>query len=274
MQFIRGVVQHDKSLQESSEDATNEDATNTNSRGVSIDSSEHENVVGESVENTADTMENVDEKETDDAGADAQEKDATEEEEEETTNLISEPEADLNEESESSTEKSNAAAAADENADADATPPPQAQSEKDSSSVNTNTSGSDASSSYATEAEAISNATKAADENYQPSQSHLSSSSPYPLIRSVDGISLKTYNPEPSRFSAKDVVIPLRGSLDVPIHVTASGSVVDYKVESKDFDIGFGVKAEREEGVTVVKVCICLSIFIYSIPQHLYMAHE
>ena len=262
MQFIRGVVQHDKSLQESSEDAIN-----TNSRGVSIDSSEHENVVEESVENTADTEENIDEKETDDADAGATE-------EEETTNLISEPEANLNEESGSSTEKSNAPAVADENVDAEATPPPQAQSEKDNSSVNTNTSGSDASSSYATEAEAISNATKAADENYQPSQSHLSSSSPYPLIRSVDGISLKTYNPEPSRFSAKDVVIPLRGSLDVPIHVTASGSVVDYKVESKDFDIGFGVKAEREEGVTVVKVCICLSIFTCSTLLYLYMANE
>ncbi len=104
------------------------------------------------------------------------------------------------------------------------------------------------------DAEAISMATKAADESYQPSQSLLSSSSPYPLIRSVDGISLKTYNPEPSRFSAKDVIVPLRGNLNVPIHVTASGSVVDYQVECKDFDIGFGVVAEREEGVTVVKV--------------------
>lgn len=103
------------------------------------------------------------------------------------------------------------------------------------------------------EAEAISIATKAADENYQPSQSNLASSSPYPLIRSVDGIALKTYNTEPSRFSAKDVVIPLRGNLNVPIHVTTSGSIVDYTVECKDFDVGFGVIAEREEGVTVVK---------------------
>jgi len=77
------------------------------------------------------------------------------------------------------------------------------------------------------DAEAISVATKAADENYTPSQSLLSSSSPYPLIRSVDGISLKKYNYDPSRFSAKDVSVPLRGNLSVPIHVTTSGSVVD-----------------------------------------------
>jgi hypothetical protein len=82
----------------------------------------------------------------------------------------------------------------------------------------------------------------------------LTSSSPYPLIRSVDGISLKRYNPDPSRFSAKDVIVPLRGQLNIPIHVVTSGSVVDYTVESKGFDIGFGIEAEREEGVTVVKV--------------------
>ena len=115
------------------------------------------------------------------------------------------------------------------------------------------------------EAEAISIATKAADENYQPSQSNLASSSPYPLIRSVDGIALKTYNTEPSRFSAKDVVIPLRGNLNVPIHVTTSGSIVDYTVECKDFDVGFGVIAEREEGVTVVKVCVEVCILYWII---------
>jgi hypothetical protein len=102
--------------------------------------------------------------------------------------------------------------------------------------------------------EAIALATKTADENFVPSQSLLTSSSPYPLIRSVDGISLKRYNPDPSRFSAKDVIVPLRGQLNIPIHVVTSGSVVDYTVESKGFDIGFGIEAEREEGVTVVKV--------------------
>jgi hypothetical protein len=103
------------------------------------------------------------------------------------------------------------------------------------------------------DAEAIALATKAADENYVPSQSLLNSSSPYPLIRSVDGISLKRYNPDPSLFYAKDVIVPLRGTLNVPIHVTTSGSIVDYTVDCAGYDIGFGITAEREEGVTVVK---------------------
>lgn len=104
------------------------------------------------------------------------------------------------------------------------------------------------------EADAIAEATKAAYENYKPSQSLLKNPSPYPLIRSVDGISLKKYNAEPSVFSAKDVIVPLRGKFSVPVHVTSSGSIVDYTVESTNFDVGFGIVAEREEGVTVVKV--------------------
>mmetsp|Transcript_12727 Transcript_12727/g.18501 ORF Transcript_12727/g.18501 Transcript_12727/m.18501 type:complete len:331 (+) Transcript_12727:99-1091(+) len=103
------------------------------------------------------------------------------------------------------------------------------------------------------EADAIAEATKAAYENYKPSQSLLKNPSPYPLIRSVDGISLKKYNADPSVFSAKDVIVPLRGKFSVPVHVTSSGSVVDYTVESTNFDVGFGIVAEREEGITVVK---------------------
>lgn len=106
------------------------------------------------------------------------------------------------------------------------------------------------------EARAIAEATASADASYTPPVSLLNSSSPYPLIRSVDGMSLKKYNPAPSVFTARGVPVPLRGVLNVPIHVTIGGSVVDYTVESKDFDIEFGVVAEREEGVTVVSVSI------------------
>lgn len=103
------------------------------------------------------------------------------------------------------------------------------------------------------ELKAISEATASADASYAPSQSLLSSNSPYPLIRNVDGLSLRRFNPHPSKFFAKDVIIPLRGKLNVPVHVTTSGSIVDYTIQSKDFDIGFGVSAEREDGITVVK---------------------
>ncbi len=106
------------------------------------------------------------------------------------------------------------------------------------------------------EARAIAEATASADKSYVPPTSLLNSPSPYPLIRSVDGMSLKKYNPAPSVFTARSVPVPLRGKLNVPIHVTIGGSVVEYTVESQDYDIGFGVVAEREEGVTVVTVSI------------------
>eukprot|EP01083_Nonionella_stella_P048997 130702_1 len=102
------------------------------------------------------------------------------------------------------------------------------------------------------EAKAIAEATLSANASYTPPASLLNSPSPYPLIRSVDGMSLKKYNPAPSIFTARGVPVPLRGKLNVPIHVTIGGSVVEYSVESEDYDIGFGVVAEREEGVTVV----------------------
>lgn len=102
------------------------------------------------------------------------------------------------------------------------------------------------------EAKAIAEATASANANYTPPTSTLNSPSPYPLIRSVDGMSLKKYNATPSIFTARDVPVPLRGKFTVPIHVTLGGSIVEYTVASKDYDIGFGIVAEREEGVTVV----------------------
>ena len=108
------------------------------------------------------------------------------------------------------------------------------------------------------EAKAIAEATASANANYTPPTSLLNSSSPYPLIRSVDGMSLKKYNPTPSIFTARGVPVPLRGKLNVPVHVTLGGSIVEYTIESKDYDIGIGIIAERDEGETVVTVSFVL----------------
>ena len=115
----------------------------------------------------------------------------------------------------------------------------------------------------ALEAKAIAEATASADASYTPSASVMSNASPYPLLKSVDGTSLTNkHNQTPGIFMARNVPIPLRGKLNIPIHVTSGGSIVEYTVQSQDYDIGFGVIAEREEGVTVVTVseqhCILL----------------
>lgn len=104
----------------------------------------------------------------------------------------------------------------------------------------------------ALEAKAIAEATASADASYTPSASVMSNASPHPLLKSVDGVSLTKLNTNPGIFMARAVPIPLRGKLNIPIHVTMGGSIVEYSVEAQDYDIAFGVVAEREEGVTVV----------------------
>jgi len=102
------------------------------------------------------------------------------------------------------------------------------------------------------EAKAIADATASANASYTPSTVLLSNPSPSALIESVDGISISEYNQSPSLFTAHSVPIALRATLDVPIVITNGGSVVEYTVESENYDINFGIKAEREDETTVV----------------------
>lgn len=90
------------------------------------------------------------------------------------------------------------------------------------------------------EAKAIADATASANASYIPSNALLSNPSPSALIESVDGISISEYNQSPSLFTAHSVPIALRATLDVPIVITNGGSVVEYTVESEDYDINFG----------------------------------
>jgi hypothetical protein len=104
------------------------------------------------------------------------------------------------------------------------------------------------------EAKAVAEATATADESFTPSPSLLNASSPQALLQQVDGPSLSGYEAKESVYVGKSVPIALRAKMDVPIHVTAPGSIVEYAIESKGYDINFAVVAEREEGITIVKV--------------------
>ncbi|KAL7550805.1 hypothetical protein ACHAWF_014011, partial [Thalassiosira exigua] len=103
------------------------------------------------------------------------------------------------------------------------------------------------------EARAIAQAMQSADASYVPSPSLLASDEPEPLLSQVDGPSLVDFNGKASVYQAKSVPVALRAKFEVPIHVTAGGSVVEYEISTDDYDIAFGVTAEREEGVTKVK---------------------
>lgn len=104
------------------------------------------------------------------------------------------------------------------------------------------------------EERAVSEATASADASFNPSPSALSSNSSEGLLSQVDGPSLIEYQAVPNVYTARSVPVVLRGSLTVPIHVIAGGSVVEYTVECENNDICFGITAEREEGITVVTV--------------------
>lgn len=102
------------------------------------------------------------------------------------------------------------------------------------------------------EAKAIAEATASADESYVPTPSLLNAATAAPLLKQVDGPTVKGYTGKESTYAAKKVPVPLRGRLDVPIHISSGGSVVSYEISTVDYDISFGITAEREEGVTVV----------------------
>eukprot|EP00543_Licmophora_paradoxa_P014516 CAMPEP_0202477174 /NCGR_PEP_ID=MMETSP1360-20130828/93807_1 /ASSEMBLY_ACC=CAM_ASM_000848 /TAXON_ID=515479 /ORGANISM="Licmophora paradoxa, Strain CCMP2313" /LENGTH=271 /DNA_ID=CAMNT_0049104411 /DNA_START=565 /DNA_END=1380 /DNA_ORIENTATION=- len=103
------------------------------------------------------------------------------------------------------------------------------------------------------EAKAISEATVSVDESFTPSPALLNAPSAEALFQQVDGPSLESYEAKESVYVGKSVPISGRCNLEVPIHVTAPGSIVEYAVDSKGYDIKFSVEAEREEGITVVK---------------------
>lgn len=133
--------------------------------------------------------------------------------------------------------------------------PPSSEEEATENNTTATSNGSEksAAENAELEARAIAQAMQSADASYVPSPSLLSSDEPGPLLTQVDGPSLKNFNTKPSVYQAKQVPVALRSKFDVPIHVTAGGSIVEYEISTEEYDISFGVAAEREEGVTNVK---------------------
>ena len=110
------------------------------------------------------------------------------------------------------------------------------------------------------EAKAVDKAKASADANFRPAPSILNAQSATVLLQQVDGPSLQTYTGTESIYVGKSVPVPAGGKLNIPIHVSTPGSVISYAVELKAYDINFTITAEREEGITVVKVCsLCFS---------------
>lgn len=81
------------------------------------------------------------------------------------------------------------------------------------------------------------------------------------LLQNVDGPSLDTYEGKESVYVGRKVPIAAGSKLEIPIQVSAPGSIVEYAVELNERDVDFGIEAEREEGVTVVRVRTSSSVW-------------
>eukprot|EP00934_Nitzschia_sp_Nitz4_P003291 Nitzschia sp. Nitz4//scaffold72_size95085//29490//30674//NITZ4_004751-RA/size95085-processed-gene-0.91-mRNA-1//-1//CDS//3329557348//3281//frame0 len=103
------------------------------------------------------------------------------------------------------------------------------------------------------EAKAVAEATATADAAFAPSPSLLNAATAAPLLTQIDGPSLSNYEGKESIYVGRSVPVAAGSKLHVPIQVSSPGSIVEYSVENKYYDIAFGIVAEREEGVTVVK---------------------
>lgn len=104
------------------------------------------------------------------------------------------------------------------------------------------------------EAKAVAEAKASADASFRPSPSLLNAASAEALMSQVDGPSLNTYEGKESVYVGRSVPVAAGGKLEVPIQVTSPGSVVEYFIEVKTLDLAVTITAERDEGVTIVKV--------------------
>lgn len=131
-------------------------------------------------------------------------------------------------------------------------------------SNNNDTSTAEKKKLQALEAKAVAEATASADAAYTPSATLMNATSAELLLKQVDGPSLADYfDPDStagkeSVYVGRSVPIAAGGHLTIPIQVSSPGSVVEYSVGNKQYDFGFSITAERDEGVTIVKVSDCL----------------
>lgn len=104
------------------------------------------------------------------------------------------------------------------------------------------------------EARAVDKAKASADAAFRPAPSVLNAQSAQVLLTQVDGPSLTTYTATESVYVGRSVPVAAGGALQIPITVSTPGSVVEYAVELNLYNVQFGIVAQREEGITVVKV--------------------
>merc|ERR1712238_52733 len=93
--------------------------------------------------------------------------------------------------------------------------------------------------------------TTESDLSYQPSDKVLASISL--LMNEIAGPSLYKYDAKEVYFTGRDVGINAETTLSIPIRVSNPGTIVEFSIERKSYDFGFGITAILDDG-QVVKV--------------------
>jgi len=103
--------------------------------------------------------------------------------------------------------------------------------------------------------EAVNNAIASSDDKYVPPQTVLDSKSLSPLLEQVDGPSLLEYEGKEATYTGRSTKVYGGSALDVPIRVSAPGSIIEYTIDKKSYDFGLGITAKLDQGgTTIVKV--------------------
>jgi hypothetical protein len=90
--------------------------------------------------------------------------------------------------------------------------------------------------------------------SYQPPDTVLDSLALEPILEQVDGPSMYEYEGREATYTGRSCKVYGQSSLDVPIRISAPGSIVEYTIEQKSYDFGLGITAKLDQGgVTTVK---------------------
>jgi hypothetical protein len=105
--------------------------------------------------------------------------------------------------------------------------------------------------------EAVNGAIAASDDNYVPPKTVLDSKSVIPLLEQIDGPLMYEYKGKEATYTGRSTKIYGGSALDIPIRVSAPGSIVEYTIEKRSYDFGLGITAKLDQGgATVVKPMI------------------
>jgi uncharacterized protein YoxC len=75
-----------------------------------------------------------------------------------------------------------------------------------------------------------------------------------PILEQVDGPPIYQYEGKEATYTGRSCKVYGQSSLDVPIRISAPGSIVEYTIEQKSYDFGLGITAKLDQGgVTTVK---------------------